>query len=217
MPTLTDLPLPTIDDGSPGLTGVLGVPDGDGPWPGVLVAHEGPGLSDHERGVARRLAGLGYVAFALDYHGGGRPIADRDAMFQRVGELIGDPDQTRALGRGGLDALLAAPGVDTSRIAAIGYCFGGAMALELGPSGITVNAVCPGTVDTDLLNPNGMLQQVMAGAPGGFEGWVAREIPLGRLGAVDDVAAAVEFLAGDGAGYITGALVPVDGGLGMGH
>ena len=43
------------------------------------------------------------------------------------------------------------------------------------------------------------------------------QIPLGRLGAVDDIAATIEFLAGDAAGYITGALIPVDGGLGMGH
>ena len=45
----------------------------------------------------------------------------------------------------------------------------------------------------------------------------ADSIPLGRLGTVDDVAAAVEYLASDGARYVTGALLPVDGGLGMGH
>jgi 3-oxoacyl-[acyl-carrier protein] reductase len=45
----------------------------------------------------------------------------------------------------------------------------------------------------------------------------AEQIPLGRFGSVDDIAGTVEFLAGDAANYITGALVPVDGGLGMGH
>jgi 3-oxoacyl-[acyl-carrier protein] reductase len=45
----------------------------------------------------------------------------------------------------------------------------------------------------------------------------AAQIPLGRFGGVDDVAGAVEFLAGEAAGYITGALIPIDGGLGMGH
>ena len=89
------------------------------------------------------------------------------------------------------------------------------MALELGPSNITVNAVCPGTVDTDLLNPNGMLQQALAGAPGGFEAWVQREIPLGRLETGDDVAASIAFLCSDDAAYITGEALNVSGGQTM--
>jgi dienelactone hydrolase len=123
------------------MVGLLVVPDGEGRRPGVLVSHEGPGQSDHERGVARRLAELGYVSFALDYNGGGEPIADRDEMFQRVGALIGDPDQTRRLGRAGLEQLLAEPRVDPDRVAAIGFCFGGTMSLELGRAGEDVKAI----------------------------------------------------------------------------
>jgi NAD(P)-dependent dehydrogenase (short-subunit alcohol dehydrogenase family) len=89
------------------------------------------------------------------------------------------------------------------------------LALELGANGITVNAVCPGTVDTDLLNPNGMLQQAMAGAPGGFEGWLAREIPLRRLETGDDVAASIAFLCSDDGAYITGEAINVSGGQTM--
>lgn len=89
------------------------------------------------------------------------------------------------------------------------------MALELGPSNITVNAVCPGTVDTDLLNPNGMLQQALAGTPGGFEAWVQREIPLGRLETGDDVAASIAFLCSDDGSYITGEALNVSGGQTM--
>jgi NAD(P)-dependent dehydrogenase (short-subunit alcohol dehydrogenase family) len=89
------------------------------------------------------------------------------------------------------------------------------LATELGPSGITVNAVCPGTVDTDLLNPNGMLQQMMAAQPGGFEAWVAREIPLGRLETAEDVAAAIAWLLSDDAAYVTGEAVNVSGGQTM--
>jgi NAD(P)-dependent dehydrogenase (short-subunit alcohol dehydrogenase family) len=89
------------------------------------------------------------------------------------------------------------------------------MALELGGSDITVNAVCPGTVDTDLLNPNGMLQQTLAGVPGGFEGWLGREIPLRRLQTAEDVAAAIAFLCSDDAAYITGEAVNVSGGQTM--
>ena len=47
-----------------------------GKRPGVLVCHEGPGLTEHTKKIAARLAGLGYAAFAMDYHGDGKPLAD---------------------------------------------------------------------------------------------------------------------------------------------
>ncbi|WP_375422938.1 3-oxoacyl-ACP reductase FabG [uncultured Friedmanniella sp.] len=81
------------------------------------------------------------------------------------------------------------------------------LARELGSRGITANVLAPGFIETDMT----------AGLPAETVTSYAASIPLGRLGAVDDVAAAVEFLASDAAGYITGALLPVDGGLGMGH
>jgi dienelactone hydrolase len=96
----------------------------------VLLCHEGPGLDEHVKGRAVRLAGLGYVAFALDYHGQGRPLP-RDEALARLDVLMADADLTRRLARAGLDVLLAQEQVDQARVAAIGYCFGGAMALEL--------------------------------------------------------------------------------------
>jgi NAD(P)-dependent dehydrogenase (short-subunit alcohol dehydrogenase family) len=89
------------------------------------------------------------------------------------------------------------------------------MALELGPSNITVNAVCPGTVDTDLLNPDGRMQQMLAGMPGGFDAWLQREIPLGRLETGADVAASIAFLCSDDGSYITGEALNVSGGQTM--
>jgi NAD(P)-dependent dehydrogenase (short-subunit alcohol dehydrogenase family) len=89
------------------------------------------------------------------------------------------------------------------------------LATELGPSGITVNAVCPGTVDTDLLNKDHQMEQAMALAPGGLEGWMQREIPLGRLETADDVASAIALLMSDDAAYITGEAVNVSGGQTM--
>jgi dienelactone hydrolase len=105
-----------------------------GSRPGVLVCHEGPGLDVHAKDRAERLAGLGYAAFALDYHGGGKPL-ERDEMMGRLAALIGDPGRIRELGGAGLAILLAQADVDPSRVAAIGYCFGGTMALELARSG----------------------------------------------------------------------------------
>jgi dienelactone hydrolase len=111
-----------------------------GPRPAVLVCHEGPGLDEHVKGRAVRLAGLGYVAFALDYHGRGRPLPREEAMV-RLDELRNDADVTRRLARAGLDVLVAQAEVDHERVAAIGYCFGGAMALELARSGADLKAV----------------------------------------------------------------------------
>ncbi len=124
------------------MVGTLALPDGTDRRPGVLVCHEGPGLDDHARTRAARLADeLGSVAFALDYNGEGRPIADRQMMMGRLGELREDPARARAIGTAGLDVLRAEARTDTARLAAIGYCFGGTMALELARGGADLKAV----------------------------------------------------------------------------
>ena len=81
------------------------------------------------------------------------------------------------------------------------------VARELGSRGVTANVVAPGFIETDMTAALGDDLVKKYG----------EQIPLGRLGSVDDVAGTVEFLASDAASYITGALIPVDGGLGMGH
>jgi dienelactone hydrolase len=133
--------------------GHLAVPERGGTGPAVLLAHEGPGLDDHLRGRADRLAGLGYTAFALDYHGGPMEIG---AAFERLGVLAGDDALTQRLGQAGLDVLLAQPDVDASRVAAMGYCFGGALVMQLARTGVPLGAVIgfhaslpPGTVEAN--------------------------------------------------------------------
>ena len=121
--------------------GHLAVPDGDDARPAVLVCHEGPGLTDHARERARRLAAeLGYLSFALDYHGDGKPLPPAD-MMARLGPLIADPVETRARAHAGLDVLLAHPRADATRVGAMGYCFGGTMSLELGRGGAPIHAI----------------------------------------------------------------------------
>ncbi len=123
------------------LVGQIAVDDGrEGKRPAVLVSHEGNGLGDHTKNVARRLAELGYVAFALDYYGDGKPLPPEEIM-PRFSELAGDPLRTRAIGQAGLDVLLSSEYADAGKVAAIGYCFGGTMSLELARSGADIDAV----------------------------------------------------------------------------
>jgi 3-oxoacyl-[acyl-carrier protein] reductase len=84
---------------------------------------------------------------------------------------------------------------------------GRSLARELGSRSITVNVVAPGPVDTEMtaaLNEKQMQQ-------------ITDAVPLGRTATVDEIAGVVTFLASPAAAYITGAIIPVDGGLGMGH
>ena len=112
-----------------------------GPRPSVLVCHEGPGLEGGVRGRAIRLAAMGCCAFALDYQGGGQMVADRDEAMGRLGVLMGDRALTLRYARAGLDQLMQHEQADPNRLAAIGYCFGGTMALELAREGLPLKAV----------------------------------------------------------------------------
>ena len=81
------------------------------------------------------------------------------------------------------------------------------LARELASRNITSNVVAPGFVDTDMT----------AVLPEERKAAILAQVPLGRLASAEEVAGVVAFLASDAAGYITGAVIPVDGGLGMGH
>jgi NAD(P)-dependent dehydrogenase (short-subunit alcohol dehydrogenase family) len=92
----------------------------------------------------------------------------------------------------------------TAKAAVIGMCRGGAR--ELGPFGITVNVLAPGPIDTEIMG--GKLTDERKAS-------MASTIPLGRVGQPEDIAATVAFLLSEGAGYITGATIQVDGGKHM--
>ena len=81
------------------------------------------------------------------------------------------------------------------------------LARELGSRSITANVIAPGFVDTDMTAALGEERRAE----------IVGQVPLGRYASPDEVAKVVRFIASDDAGYITGAVVPVDGGLGMGH
>ena len=93
----------------------------------------------------------------------------------------------------------------SSKAALVG--FARSLTRELGSRGITANVIAPGFIETDMT----------AALPEAQQEQYKKSIPAGRFGQVDEIAGVSAWLAGDDAGYISGAVIPVDGGLGMGH
>jgi len=112
-----------------------------GKRPGVLVVHAWMGLDDNARHRADMLAGLGYVAFAADIYGKGVRPKDRDEAGKLAGKYKGDRNLLRERVNAGFAELVKNPRVDTTKTAAIGYCFGGTTVLELARSGTSVTGV----------------------------------------------------------------------------
>jgi dienelactone hydrolase len=123
------------------LRGYLAWNDSAEPQPGILVVHEGLGLGDFAMERARRLAGLGYVALAADMFGERRQARNLQEVATLVGGLRAEPEKLRARGRAALETLAALPQVDARRLAAIGFCFGGSVVLELARAGADLRAV----------------------------------------------------------------------------
>jgi dienelactone hydrolase len=112
-----------------------------GKRPGVLVFHEGLGLGEHIIERTRTVAKLGYIALAADMFGDRRQARDLEDMRGLVGDLRNEPLRLRARARAALAALASLPEVDTGRLCAIGFCFGGSVVLELARDGADLKGV----------------------------------------------------------------------------
>ncbi len=106
-----------------------------GRQPAVLVVHEWWGLNDFARDKARELAELGYVAFAVDMFGRGKVTRDPNEAMKLASPFRTDAALTRDRARAALDVVATMERVDPQRIAAIGFCFGGTVVLQMAYAG----------------------------------------------------------------------------------
>jgi carboxymethylenebutenolidase len=142
-----DVDLPDMVGGSRGLRGVLAVPDGPGPWPGVVLIHEAYGATDVMRRQVAHLASLGYLALMPDLYsqGGARRclVATVRALRSGEGRAFVDIESARAL--------LAARDDSTGRVGVLGFCMGGGFALvSASGHGFEVASVNYGMLPRDL-------------------------------------------------------------------
>lgn len=124
-----------------------------GKRPGVLVVHQWMGLTDYEKHRAEMLAQLGYVAFCADIYGKGIRPANSKEAGALAGKYKSDRQLLRARVNAGLDELKKNDLVDSRRIAAIGYCFGGTAVIELARSGAELNGIVSFHGGLDSPNP----------------------------------------------------------------
>jgi dienelactone hydrolase len=112
-----------------------------GKRPAVLVVHEWWGLNDYVRSRAEQLAGMGYVAFALDMYGKGKVTQHPSQAGEWMKQIRSNVYQWQQRALAGLEVLKNHPKTDVDRIAAIGYCFGGATVQQLAYSGADIRGV----------------------------------------------------------------------------
>ena len=131
-----------------------------GKRPGVLVVHEWWGLNDYARMRARMLADLGYTALAVDMYGDGKQAMHPDDAGKFSSEVMKNFDAGKARFFAAMDFLKQQPTVDPTRIAAIGYCFGGGVVLNMARQGADLKGVA---------SFHGSLTAIKPAQPGGIK------------------------------------------------
>ncbi len=132
----------SFPSGSTQLEGSLARPEGDGPFPGMVIIHEAYGLNENIKDIARRFANEGYVSLAVDlFAGRNRAVC----MFRFMGGLLFDSLNNGAIQdlKAALTYLAEQPEVDKERLGAIGFCMGGSFAIAWACTDDRLKAIAP--------------------------------------------------------------------------
>ena len=145
------------------LKGYLAYKEGEEKKPLILVVHTWAGKDDFVHTKAESLAELGYVGFAVDMYGDGTTGSDSAENESMMTPLVSDRDLLKARINSALEYGKSLPYVDSSKVAAIGYCFGGLVVLDLARSGADVSGVVSfhGLLMASDINPSGLKSKVL--------------------------------------------------------
>ena len=176
--------------------GYLSLPnDPVAPKPGVMVCPEFWGITDYIKWRADEYASLGYAAMVVDFYGAGTVAKDAEQATELSNTIKEDPEKAQGIFMAAVDAFHRESIVDASRTAAVGYCFGGAMALSMANAGIPLKAVMAFHSKVDLpIMPSDQLTARIVVANGAEDPFVSKESVKQWKKAMDSVGAQYEYI-----------------------
>jgi dienelactone hydrolase len=168
-----------------------------GPRPGVLVVHEWWGLDDYARSRAEQIAKSGYVAFAADIYGEGKTVNHPMEAGELAGKVRANVEDWRKRAAAALETLRSQPQCDKTRVAAIGYCFGGSTVLQLAFSGADLKAVVSlhGALPTPTEAEAKQIKAAILVCNGGADTFVPEATIKAFRAALDKAGAKYEFVS----------------------
>lgn len=168
--------------------------------PGVIVVHEWWGHNDYTRERADMLADLGYTAIAIDMYGDGKQAAHPEDAGKFSGMVMQNIDVAKARFDAALEVLKNNPSVDSTQIAAVGYCFGGSVVLTMANAGEDLDAVAAFHSGVQLpIMPNDKLKAKVLVANGADDPFVSPESITNFKNAMDSIQADYKYIAYPGA------------------
>jgi len=164
--------------------------------PGILIVHEWWGHNDYVRERANMLAELGYTAFAVDMYGDGKQANHPEDAGKFSRSVITNLPEAKNRFHAAMSLLQVHGSVDSDKIAAIGYCFGGSVALTMANSGVDLDAVAAFHSGVQLpIMPNEDLKARVLVCNGGADPFISEESVIAFKTAMDSVGASYEYIS----------------------
>jgi dienelactone hydrolase len=185
---------------STSMKGYIAAPSNAENAPGVLIVHEWWGHNEYTRKRAEMLAELGYVAFAIDMYGDGKQAEHPKDAGKFAGAVFANMPEAKARFEAAMTQLKSQPGIDSEKIAAIGYCFGGSVVLTMANAGYDLDAVAAFHSGVTLpIAPGADLKAKVLIANGADDPMVTTEAVSNFKAAMDSAGADYQYISYEGA------------------